>query len=396
MFLRSPTKFSIDKREAVRAHLATYSLFDRSGYICGLDAIRAASIVLVMLSHYGFNSVVPGGVGVTIFFFLSGFLITSLLDTEYASTKRINIGAFYLRRFFRLTPELWLYVVVSALIGMAYRAVTARDVLAAIFYVSNYTELWVSVHGGIMRWTQLWSLAVEEHYYLIFPVLLLSLIRRDHILLVVLCSICIAMLGWRCWIVAHGAPFGLDEQNSLLPYTFHASDTRLDSIIYGAIASIAFRRWGNLFVRMPSFASAAGIVGILLMLLSIAIRSHVFRETVRYSVQGIGLLGIFIALFFSPRGSSIRKGPMEWPLPVLMGRLSYGAYLWHAEFAFAVTGLHGQPNSLALWQKLILLLVAIPTSFAIAAISLRFAKLFAGLRKRAGSITVSNSVILGT
>src|SRR5579871_6458680 len=87
----------------------------QNGYIPALDGLRACAILLVFASHYGGNAIIPGGFGVTLFFFISGYLITSLLISEMQSFRAISISQFYMRRFIRLAPALLSMVLIISL-----------------------------------------------------------------------------------------------------------------------------------------------------------------------------------------------------------------------------------------------------------------------------------------
>ncbi|MES1153157.1 MAG: acyltransferase, partial [Dongia sp.] len=149
----SPYSFAADKR-----------------YIPALDGMRALSIAVVVASHFWVNGPVPGGFGVTVFFFISGFLITRLLLAEFNADGHISIGRFYVRRFLRLYPALFVLIVgLSALYFAMYGQVDFLEMIAALFYFMNY---YVLVHPDVqMPIRMLWSLAIEEHYYFIFPLL---------------------------------------------------------------------------------------------------------------------------------------------------------------------------------------------------------------------------------
>src|SRR5690606_14913209 len=131
--------------------------------IRALDGLRGMAVLLVVLFHA--DEAVPGGsYGVTIFFVLSGYLITRLLAAERDATGRVDYRRFFVRRARRLLPALLIVSATWALISGSW-----RDTLPALLYVSNYSTL----SGG--EWTPLhhtWSLAVEEHFYLIWPFLI--------------------------------------------------------------------------------------------------------------------------------------------------------------------------------------------------------------------------------
>eukprot|EP01037_Dinobryon_pediforme_P023436 gene23436-24887_t len=172
------------------------------GELAGLDGLRAISVLMVMFGHYGFGTILPGGLVVTLFFFLRAFLITTLMLREARTTGTISIGRFYLRRLLRLQPELWALIAITSVAGTFYTAWVwprAIDLVAALLYVSNYLSVGVIGHDvtGELRWPHLWSLAVEEHYYLTYPLLFLSLYRTPKRLLAVLAVLLVATLAYR-------------------------------------------------------------------------------------------------------------------------------------------------------------------------------------------------------
>ena len=161
---------------------APASQSDPTGQIPALDGLRAVSILLVMVSHAGFGHIEPGGLGVTLFFGISGFIITRLLLAEHAATGRVALGAFYARRFLRLSPALLIY---AACAGLAMAALgdpfRLAEWLAMLFYAANFWKLWGGFPDGALAphpFGILWSLAVEEQYYLIYPWLLVALLAR--------------------------------------------------------------------------------------------------------------------------------------------------------------------------------------------------------------------------
>ena len=137
------------------------------GYIPGLDGLRALAVLIVMVAHVGFSHIVPGGFGVTVFFFISGFLITRLLIAESEKKGQIELKSFYIRRFLRLLPALFYMLIVTGLtftfLGNPPGLV---ETLAAVGYVMNYQTIGLAFQGMVQEgpWGHLWSLAVEEHF----------------------------------------------------------------------------------------------------------------------------------------------------------------------------------------------------------------------------------------
>ena len=154
-------------------------------YLRGLDGMRALAVIAVMVYHAN-SSWLPGGfIGVEVFFVISGYLITLLLIGEHERSGRISLGQFYLRRARRLLPALFLMLaLVTVYTAMFKREELGRlrgDVLAALGYVSNWFQIWVgqgyTAEGQFAPLRHLWSLAVEEQFYLVWPLVMIVLIR---------------------------------------------------------------------------------------------------------------------------------------------------------------------------------------------------------------------------
>jgi peptidoglycan/LPS O-acetylase OafA/YrhL len=296
--------------------------------IPSLDGIRALSVTLVFVAHAGFADTIPGGLGVTIFFFLSGFLITTLLRLEFAGTSNVNVKAFYLRRFLRLGPPLLLTLLIAyglVLAGLHGGGATWRGFLAQMFYFANYFALFFDQastqvpHGtGI-----LWSLAVEEHFYLAFPLVFLVLARRvsARTMAHVFVAACCAVLAWRLYLAA--------QPGFRVERTYYASDTRLDSILFGSIFA--------LYVDVTRERSAAEattrrdtmlfIAGAVTLLATLVIRNGYFRETLRYTLQGIALMPLFYCAITYAESPLFR--PLNWAWMRRIGVYSYSIYLIH-------------------------------------------------------------------
>src|SRR6185369_6348245 len=156
-----------------------------AAHLPSLDGIRAASFLLVFAAHAGLERVVPGGFGVTVFFFLSGYLITTLLRMERDARGTVSLRQFYLRRALRILPPFYLVLGLAALAARASvipGGGEARAIAAQALHVANY---WIVLHGysGEPFGTGVyWSLAVEEHFYIVFPCLflVLSALVRDR------------------------------------------------------------------------------------------------------------------------------------------------------------------------------------------------------------------------
>jgi len=324
---------------------------DRDAYLPALDGLRAVSILLVVVSHLGLGYVVPGGLGVTIFFFISGFIITRMLLSEYARYGTVWVPGFYIKRVFRLAPALIVYIALSASAFAAVGApIPVLDVIASIFYAANYYILLHGMGGNAVDspLSILWSLAVEEHFYVAFPLLLVLMRRRLGAFLAILLGVCAAVAAWRAYLVV-----ALGTLDFLPQRTYIATDTRIDSIVFGCVVSLyAFwvesqrpsSRHRRILMALGSRSTL--VVGALMMLGSLLYRNEEFRQTWRYSVQGIAMVPLFLHLFIFKRRDRI-DGFLRSTLMVYVGKISYSLYLYHW---LALTFLAQLMQGSAAWQ----------------------------------------------
>ncbi|MBV8651891.1 MAG: acyltransferase, partial [Alphaproteobacteria bacterium] len=303
-----------------------------SDYVPSLDGLRAVSIGLVVAAHLGCDFV-PGGFGVTLFFFISGLLITNQLLREFGERGRIAFLNFYVRRCLRLMPAGMTYIAIAGLVFVAIGgAITPAGWLAAFLYGGNYYELFVlydsTVPGVRHPLNIIWSLAVEEHFYLIWPALLSAAARSRRGVLLGLLGFCVAILAWRGWLYDDcltGHPGALCGER-IADRLYKATDTRLDSIAWGAAAGVALAGGAGPRFLAAARSRAALLLAACALLSTFAIPDPFFRETVRYSLQGASLAFLLPALI--ARDTPLRRA-LETAPAVLVGRLSYSIYLWH-------------------------------------------------------------------
>lgn len=295
-------------------------------YIPSLDGIRALAFSIVFLAHAGLGGVIPGGFGVTIFFFLSGFLITTLLRKEFGQTGTIHLGQFYVRRILRIFPPFYItltILVIATLVGLLPGEVVMAPIAAQAAFLANYYVLFaISGTRSLAGSEVFWSLAVEEHFYLIFPFLAIPLLRRmtGRAQAAILSVACLGFLAWRCLLVFS---FQVSEYR-----TYASSDTRMDSILFGCILAL----WCNPVVDPPlrlSSRSKLAIYGASLGLIFFCLvyREALFRETFRYSLQGVALLPLFYFAVAEPDRPWFRW--LNWRWIRFFGILSYSLYLIH-------------------------------------------------------------------
>jgi len=297
-----------------------------SRHIPSLDGIRAISFLLVFSSHAGLESYVPGGLGVTIFFFLSGFLITTLMRDEYDRNSSINFRHFWLRRILRIFPPFYLVLILAVVGSLLFAPAGTIEFWPVTAQFLHYSNYWIIDHGypGLPAGTGVyWSLAVEEHFYLLFP-WVYSLMRSRRVSpraqAIFLWSICLLFLLWRCVLVFK---FQVSENR-----TYMASDTRVDSILFGCALAVwcnpvrdglrlSEGRWKYCYVPLA----------VMVILGSFFVRDESFRETIRYSLQGVALTVLFIAAIRYHDWMPFRL--LNTRILVFIGLLSYSLYLLH-------------------------------------------------------------------
>ena len=294
--------------------------------IPSLDGLRAVSVLIVFASHVGFGRVAPGGFGVTIFFFLSGFLITTLLRAEYSRQGAINVRHFLLRRALRILPPCYLALIFSlaaTVLLFPTESVSGAATLARALHYTNYWTIYRDHAGEPVGTGLYWSLAVEEHFYLLFPWLYIGLQRLRFPAFrqaLVFWGLCAAILVWRFVLVL---AFDVSENRIYL-----GSDTRIDSILFGCALAV----WGNPVMDRTTIAPGSWKWGILpcalvALVVSQLVTDPVFRDTLRYTVQGIALAFVFIAAIRFHEWGPFRI--LNWPPLAFIGVLSYSLYLIH-------------------------------------------------------------------
>jgi peptidoglycan/LPS O-acetylase OafA/YrhL len=315
-----------------------------ASHIPSLDGIRAVSFLVVFLGHAAPRHMpVTAEFGVTVFFFLSGFLITTLMRTEFEKHGSINVRHFYLRRALRILPPfylVWLAATLAALLLYPPGTLYGPTMAAQLLFVANYEGLY-ALNREAPGTGVLWSLAVEEHFYLLFPWLYIALQkwhiprRRQAWLLWGLCAL---ILAWRfiMTLVIHA-----DSKRIYI-----ATDTRVDSILFGCALAV----YGNPALDEPSgtpnlwkyWLLPAALVA---LGLTCAYHGDVYRQTWYFTAQGVVLTLLFTA--------AIRF--YTWPLfrilnarPVIfIGALSYSLYLVHQVVLRAVGRLWPQGNAVS-------------------------------------------------
>lgn len=286
-----------------------------SGYRPWLDGVRAVAVLLVVAQHtMGQLPVDLGFTGVGIFFALSGYLITSLLLDEQALRGTVSLSRFYLRRAARLVPALVLVVVVCNTLFIASGdTAPLKGSVAALTYTANYAEV---LRGDFVRgYGPTWSLAVEEHFYILWPLVLLWVTRRHGLraALQATLAVCIAALLWRTTLA------GLHVRHSLLSI---GSLERADSLLYGCAAAIAVRLGWR-----PSRGLAWGGLAAVACVPVVFSHDNYITEVISPAALALAATAAVVGLDYADVPSLRRL--LSLRLPVAIGVFSYGIYLWH-------------------------------------------------------------------
>ena len=362
-------------------------------YLPGLDGLRALAVIAVMIYHAD-PSWLPGGfLGVEVFFVISGYLITLLLMAERERDGRINLGAFWMRRARRLLPALFaVMVALSIWTTIAKPEALGKvrgDLIAGFFYVSNWFQIWVGAgyasSGDFAPLRHLWSLAVEEQFYLLWPIVMAVILRGGtrRVARPVLWMLgIVAAVTLVSSIAVHGGPIGecsvtpeaywtLGDRCIAKADTLYLSTiTRSTGLLLGAAMAMLWRPVAVMRGPMArrglllDLVALLGLVGLALA----AVRYHfviddqVAEATVAdtglfrggFVLTGLATVAVIAAIAHrrSLTGRLLGASPLLW-----VGTRSYGLYLYHWPIYQIIRGVAGR--ALSLWQFVFAMLLTV-------------------------------------
>jgi peptidoglycan/LPS O-acetylase OafA/YrhL len=303
-------------------------------YNPGLDGIRALAVVGVFLyharPHADGSSYLPGGfLGVDLFFVLSGYLITSLLLVEWEARNQIDLRRFWLRRGRRLLPALVVVVLASLILSAIFArgdlARTRGDAVSSLLYYTNW-HLILANHSYFVRMgnpsllQHLWSLAVEEQFYLIWPLLLvpgLVLVGRKRLPMLVI--VAIAGSATLMWMLYN--PQGDPSR------VYYGTDTRAFLLLMGILLALVWpviERWRRAVPVLELFGVAALVGTVLLFRQMQDFDPTLYRGGDLAAAFCFAVLIAAVAHPATGLSRALGVGPLRW-----VGERSYGIYLWH-------------------------------------------------------------------
>ena len=293
----------------------------RFEYVPALDGARALAVVAVLAFHADLAGARGGFLGVSVFFTLSGYLITSLLVGEHASTGTLSLKAFYTRRARRLLPAAYLCIALVLALGFAWGAVQREhlpgDVFASVMSVANwrfilegnsYRDLFIGQPSPLAHF---WSLAIEEQCYLVLPLVVLWSLRR----------------GRRTLAVVLSAAFLASVASAFLAHdpdlVYQGTHTRAAELLAGALLALALPRWQG----RERLRGAIGFVGLGGFVVAVTTVTLADRWLYRGGLAALSLL--WVALLVGLTGANPLSRVLAVRPLVRIGQVSYGIYLFH-------------------------------------------------------------------
>jgi peptidoglycan/LPS O-acetylase OafA/YrhL len=370
-----------------------------------LDGVRAFAVAAVIAFHAGLPRAHGGFLGVDVFFVLSGFLITSLLVSEYDSRREISLPRFYVRRAKRLLPALALVsiaivVMANLITPPGYYQSLRQDAVAALLYYSNWHLMatghsYFTILAPPTPFTHTWSLAIEEQFYIVWPLVLLAIFRWRRSL-VALGTIAAAAGVASSLLMAYGA-----HAHWPINRLYYGTDTHAMGLLFGAATSCALyeairpsspTKRIEAIRRVLRVAGPIGAVAVLAVVVT-AYGTSRWLFYVGFFAVAVGASAMVAYLVVLPRSGPARLLALA-PI-VYVGQISYGLYLWHFPIFQWLTSYWTGLDPVGLFA------VRISCTVAAAVISFHFVEMpirrreWPLTRRTAGTFAICGALVLG-
>ena len=313
---------------------------NKSKYLPSIDSLRALAVLAVIIYHVDVNYLPGGFLGVDLFFVLSGYLISSLIIKEFRKTGTVNLYNFYIRRARRLLPAVYFMITVGLVVMVLFNEVLLRkshlDAIFGYIYSSNW---WYIFHkldyfdsfGAQSPFKHLWSLAIEEQFYMIFPLLFLLVNRRKkskdgtyklnkNFLYVVLGLILVSL-------IAHILLFDINNISRI----YFGTDTRAFSLLVGVVGAILYpmeRLHTKVTPQQNLIYSVISLVSIATLITVMIYTSEYNTWLYRGGFLLVTILGL-IVIISSGKQHTVMARLLSFKPVVFIGKISYSLYLWH-------------------------------------------------------------------
>ena len=349
---------------------------NKTRYLPSIDSLRALAVLAVIIYHIDVNYLPGGFLGVDLFFVLSGYLISSLIIKEYKKTGTLNLYNFYMRRARRLLPAVYFMITVCLVFMVLFNGVLLRkshlDAVFGYIYSSNW---WYIFHkldyfdsfGAQSPFKHLWSLAIEEQFYMFFPLIFLIFNRQKkeegqssslskNFLYIVLGLILISL-------VTHILLFDINNINRI----YFGTDTRAFSLLVGVVGALVYPMDK---LSSPTNAKESALYSVV-SLTSISTLIAIMFYTSEYNTwlyKGgfllVAILGLIIIISSGKQHTFISKALSFRPI-VFIGKISYSLYLWHFPIIVLTTPVSeiGNPNLFYVTLRIILTFIAATLSY---------------------------------
>ena len=351
---------------------------NKSKYLPSIDSLRALAVLAVIIYHVDVNYLPGGFLGVDLFFVLSGYLISSLIIKEFRKTGTVNLYNFYIRRARRLLPAVYFMITVGLVVMVLFNEVLLRkshlDAIFGYIYSSNW---WYIFHkldyfdsfGAQSPFKHLWSLAIEEQFYMIFPLLFLLVNRKKkskdgtyklnkNFLYVVLGLILVSL-------IAHILLFDINNISRI----YFGTDTRAFSLLVGVVGAILYpmeRLHAKVTPQQNMLYSVVSLVSIATLITVMIYTSEYNTLLYRGGFLLVAILGL-IVIISSGKQHTLMSRLLSFKPVVFIGKISYSLYLWHFPVLVLTTPVSeiGNPNIFFVILRIVL-------TFAVAIVSYVF------------------------